>query len=132
MARSKQDPTGSTSLPDNMARSWGAQYAVLANNQLLNAIRSSNASNQLDGLRIVETSISTDNEERILSALWDGLEDAGNEGFGIVRLLEDSDLLAKTRSRETKLLVAVVWSWVGSFDGASCSSSSSRFWGDGG
>lgn len=100
MARSKQDPTCGTSLPDNMAGGWGAQYAVLANDQFLNTVRGSNASNQLDGLRIVETSISTDNEERILGALWDGLEDAGNEGFGIVRLLEDSDLLAKTRSRD--------------------------------
>lgn len=79
MARSEQNATRRLSLPDNMAGSRSAQNAILANQQLLDAICSSDARNQLDNLGVVEPSITTDNEECVLSALGDGLEDARDE-----------------------------------------------------
>lgn len=88
-----------------MAGSGGAQNSILSNDQFLNAICSSDASNQLDDLCVVETSVSTDYEECVLSALRDGLEDASDKGFGVVRLLEDGDLLAKAGPGETTWLV---------------------------
>jgi hypothetical protein len=62
--------------------------------------------------------------------LWDGEQNAGNEGLAIVRLLEDSDLLAEARTVEDMSVVSSeairawwglvmtyvpgFWSWKGS------------------
>lgn len=40
--------------------------------------------------------ITADDQERTLRALGDGEENAGDEGFGVVGLLENGDLFAKT------------------------------------
>jgi len=45
---------------------------------------------------IVESSISSDNQEAPLSAFGDREEDTGNEGFAVMALLEDGDFLSKS------------------------------------
>lgn len=99
MTSRQQDPSRRTPLADNMASSRRAQDAILSNHQLLHAIRSSDLGNCLDGCGIVVSAIAADDKERALYALWDGEEDACDEGFGVVRLLEDSDAFAETGSR---------------------------------
>jgi hypothetical protein len=52
----------------------------------------------VDHFIVVITAITTNDEERVLNTLWNGQENARNEGFRVVGLLEDLDLLAETRT----------------------------------
>jgi hypothetical protein len=45
---------------------------------------------------VVESSISSDYQEAALSAFGDREEDAGDEGFAVMGLLEDGDFLSKS------------------------------------
>lgn len=98
MAGSEQDTTGSFSLADKMAGSWGTEDAVLSDQELLDTICSTDLCNCLNDLRVVVATVTANNEERTLNAFGNGEEDAGDEGLGVVGLLEDDDLLAKTRT----------------------------------
>jgi hypothetical protein len=82
---SQQDTTGSLSHTDQVAGGGGTEDAILADQELLDAIRSTDFGNLLDNLGVVV-------------ALRDGKQDAGDESFGVVGLLEDLDPLAKTRA----------------------------------
>ena len=75
-----------------------AQDSVLADEDLLDAVASADFGNQLHNLWVVVTAIAANNEEGILGAFGDGLEESSDEVLGIVLLLEDNDLLAKTRA----------------------------------
>ena len=97
MTCSQQDPPSRLSLTNDMASCRGAQDAILSDQQLLDAVCSSNASNELDGFGVVESAITTDNKECVLGALRDREQDAGHEGLGVVLLLESGDLLPETR-----------------------------------
>jgi hypothetical protein len=46
----------------------------------------------------VVATVTADNEERILNAFGNGEEDTGDEGLGVVGLLENDDFFAKTRT----------------------------------
>jgi hypothetical protein len=52
----------------------------------------------LRDLRIPVPAIAADDEEGTLGTFWDGEDDGGNEVLGVVGLLEDFDLLTKTRA----------------------------------
>ena len=96
VASSEQNTTGSPSFTNNMTGSRGTQDTVLTDQQLLDTISSTNLSNQLHNLGIVVSSISSNDQETPLSALWNGKEDAGNERLAIVRLLKNFDFFPKT------------------------------------
>jgi hypothetical protein len=103
---SQQDTTSSLSHADQVARSRSTEDAILADQELLDAIGSTDFGNLLDNLRIVVATITTDDKESSLSTLRDGEQDAGDESFGVVGLLEDLDLFAKTRAtmRDNQLI----------------------------
>lgn len=98
MAGSEQDTTGSFSLADKMAGSWGTEDAVLADQKLLDAICSTDLCNCLYDLRVVVATVTANNEEGTLNTFGNGEEDTGDEGFGVVGLLENDDLLTKART----------------------------------
>jgi hypothetical protein len=80
-----------------MACSRCAEDSVLPNDKFLDSICSANLCNQLDDFGVVETAVSTNDEEGSFDAFWDGQENRSDEGLGIVGLLENSDFLSKTR-----------------------------------
>lgn len=96
---SQQNTTGSLANADQVARSGGGENAILAHQELLDTVGGTDLGDLGDDLRVVVTAITANDEEGILDTLGDGEEDAGNEGLGVVVLLEDLDLLAKTRAR---------------------------------
>lgn len=73
-----------------------AQYAILPDQNLLDSICSTNLSNQLYHLWVVESSVSSNDEEAALCALGNREEDTGDESLAVMGLLEDGDFLSKT------------------------------------
>ena len=89
----------------------------MADDELLDAICSSDLSNQLDNLWVLVTSVTSDDNGGVLNTLWNGQQNAGNERLGIVSLLETDDLLAKTRS---SWLLILKWLELDCFDVCHC------------
>lgn len=104
-----------------MAGSGCGQDAILADQKLLDTVGSTNLGDQLNDFGVPETTITTNDEESAwrnnkvsgygckrrqlahacrsrltLSSLGNGQQNAGYKSFTVVRLLEDSDLLAET------------------------------------
>ena len=102
MTSSQQDSAGSTPFPYEMASSRRAQDPVLPNQEFLDTICSANLCNLLHRLGVVVTAVATNHEKRAIGALWDSLEKRGNEVLGIVRLLEDGNLLPQSRASQLK------------------------------
>ena len=94
MAGCEQDATSCFPLPNDMTRSRCAQYAVLPYKQLLYTVRSTNLRNFLDDLRVIVSAISANDEECSFCAFRYREKDRCDEGFTVVVLLEDGDLLA--------------------------------------
>lgn len=117
VAGRQEDTTGGLALADDMAGGGGGQNTVLADKELLDTVGGANLGNQLDDLGVPEAAVTTDDEERAcegglsvsgvvttrgslftLNTLRDGKQNARDESLAVVRLLENSDLLAKTRT----------------------------------
>ena len=98
MASSKQNTTSCLAYPDDVTGSWSTEDAVLADQELLDTIRSTDLGDELSDFWVPVAAISTDDKERSFSTLGNGLQDAGDEGLGVVLLLEDLDLLAEART----------------------------------
>lgn len=96
MAGSEQNASSSLSLSNDMTRGRCTQDAILSNQKFLHTIRSPDSRNQLYGLRVIKSPIPSDNQKATLDSLGDRQEDAGDEGLGVIWLLEDGDFLAKT------------------------------------
>lgn len=79
-----------------MASCRRTEDAILADDQLLYAIGSSNLHDELSDFRIPVATITTNYECGALSTFRNGLNDAGNKRLAIILLLEDFDLLSKT------------------------------------
>jgi hypothetical protein len=79
-----------------MAGSRCAEDAVLADEQLLDAVCCADFGNQLCDFGVPVATISTNDQEGALDAFGNGEEDAGNESLAVVFLLEDLDLLPQT------------------------------------
>ena len=97
MASCEQDATSCLPLANDMAGSWCAQYAVLAYEQLLYSVRSTNLCNLLDDLRVIVSAISANDEECSFCTFRYREKDRCDKGFAVVFLLEDCDLLAQSR-----------------------------------
>lgn len=95
---SQQDTTSCLAHTNQVASSRSAQNTILADQQLLDTVGRTDLRNLRDHLGVIVATITTDNQERILGTLGDRQENAGDEGLGVVGLLEDLDLLAKTRT----------------------------------
>jgi hypothetical protein len=74
----------------------GGHDAVLADQELLDAVCGTDLCNDLGDLGVVVAAITANDERGALGTFGDGVEDGGNEVLGVVGLLEDLDLLAKT------------------------------------
>lgn len=79
-----------------MTRRRGTENAILPNQQLLDAVRGTNLGNDLDNLGVVVAAVTADDEEGVLGALGDGVQDGRDKVLGVVGLLEDGDFLAET------------------------------------
>ena len=96
MAGSQENTASGTAYSDDIAGGWCAKNAILADQQLLDAVGSANLGDQLSDLRVPISSISANDQERTFDAFRDRKEDAGNESLAVVFLLEDLDLLPQT------------------------------------
>ena len=63
MAGGEQDATGGLSKTDDMAGSRCRQDTVLADQELLDSVSSTDLGNQLDNFRVPEAAITTNDEE---------------------------------------------------------------------
>lgn len=95
---SQQNTTSGLALANEVAGSWSTQDSVLSDQELLHAVCRADLGNCLDDFWVVIATIATNDEECSLRAFGDGEEDAGNEGFRVVGLLEDDDLFTETRT----------------------------------
>lgn len=100
MAGSQKNATGSLPHTDQVTGSRGTEDAVLAHEQLLDTVSGTNLRDLLNSLGVVVTAVTGDDEGSILSTFGDRLDNAGHEGFSVVGLLEDLDLLTKTGAVE--------------------------------
>ena len=98
MTGSQQNTPRGLAHANQVASGRGTHDTVLADQQLLDAIGGGDLGNLVDHYIVVETTITTNDEERALDTLGNGQENTGDEGFGVVGLLEDLDLLAETRT----------------------------------
>lgn len=96
---SQEDTTGCLPHTNEVASSRGTHDAILSNQELLHAISGTDLCDLGDDLGVVVTAIATNDEEGTLSTFGDRQEDASDEGFRVVGLLEDLDLLAKAGAR---------------------------------
>jgi hypothetical protein len=96
----QQDATSGLADTDDVRGGRSTQDAVLANDELLDAVCGTNLCNGLGDLGVPVTTVTTNDEGRALDTFRDGEKDAGDKRLGVVLLLEDLDLLAKTRTDE--------------------------------
>lgn len=101
MTGGKQNTTRRLAHADQVASGRGTHDAILADQQLLDAIGGGDLSDLVDHFIVVETAITTNDEERALDTLGNGQENTRDKRFGVVGLLEDLDLLAEPRTERS-------------------------------
>jgi hypothetical protein len=110
VAGRQQDAAGSFPYPNDVAGCGCAEDAILTDQQLLDTVGGTNLGDQLSDLWVPVAAITANDEDGAVDALRNGLEDAGNEGFRVVVLLEDPDLLAQARTgKEGRLARLELW-----------------------
>jgi hypothetical protein len=97
----QQNTTRGLAHANQVAGRGGTHDTILADQQLLDTVGGGDLSDLVDHFIVVVTAIATNDEEGVLDTLGNGQEDTRNEGFGVVRLLEDLDLLAETRTAQS-------------------------------
>jgi hypothetical protein len=102
VAGRQKDTAGRFPYPNDVAGGWCTQDAILADQELLDAVRSTDLSDQLSDLGVPVPAIATNDKERSSNALGDRLKDTSHKGLGVVVLLEDLDFLAETRTKRDK------------------------------
>jgi hypothetical protein len=75
----QQDTTSGLADADDVRGSGGAENAILANDELLDAVCGTDLCNGLGDLGVPVTTVTTNNEGGVLDTLGDGEEDAGDE-----------------------------------------------------
>ena len=100
MTSGQENTAGSLPHTDQVTGSRSTEDTVLAHKEFLDTVSRTDLCNLLDDLWVEVTAITSDNEGGTFSTFGDRLDGAGNEGFGVVGLLEDLDLLAKTGARK--------------------------------
>ena len=87
-----------------------AHDAILAEYQPFHTICGTNLDNELHDLWVPVAAIAANDQKASIDTLWNGEEDAGDEGFTVIGLLEDLDLLSKARTR-VQLIDAHCGTW---------------------
>lgn len=105
VASGQQDATGGLADADQVAGGGGAENAVLADKQLLNPVGGTDLGNLLDNFGVVVAAIATDDQEGTVGTFRNGEEDGGDEGLGVVGLLEDLDLFPQAGTRSSVLVI---------------------------
>lgn len=103
MTGGQQDPTSGLVFPNDMTCSRSAHYTILTEHHLLDAISSTDFDNELHDLWVPISAISANDKGAVLCSFRYGLEDAGDEGLGVVWLLENLDLLPEARTIHNRL-----------------------------
>ncbi len=80
---------------------------MLADQELLNSVGSSNLRNQLNDLWVPVPSVATNNQEAALDTFWDREENAGDERLAVVGFLEDNDFFPQPGA----VMVSAVGFW---------------------
>lgn len=101
MAGGQQNTTRGLAHTNQVAGRGGTHDTILADQQLLDTVGGGDLSDLVDHHIVVVTAITTNDEEGVLDTLGNGQEDTRNEGFGVVGLLEDLDLLTETRTEQS-------------------------------
>lgn len=81
MRGGQQDTTSGLANADDVRSGRSAENAVLANDELLDAVCGTNLCNGLGDLRVPVTTVTTNDEGGVLDALRDGQQNAGNKGL---------------------------------------------------
>lgn len=81
MAGCQQNTTSGLPYPNDMAGGRCAEDAILADQELLDAVCGTNLCNELGDLWVPVAAITTNDEERVLDAFRDREENAGNESL---------------------------------------------------
>lgn len=100
MTGRQQNTTSSLPHTDQVTGRRSTEETILAHEQLLDTVGRTNLRDLLYNLRVEVTAITGNDEGSTFSPFGNGLDDAGDEGFGVVGLLEDLDLLSKTGAEE--------------------------------
>lgn len=153
MASREQDATGSLALADDMAGGRRGEDAVLAYQELFDAVCSADVCNQLNDLGVPIPAVASDDEECIwpsgesplagwaqggrgedipgeltLGALGNGQQDARDEALAVVWLLEDGDLLPEPGSVMRQQMYLLKSFRVRTMDGIGPSTNVPGFW----
>ena len=107
MAGCEQDASCCFALADDMAGGWRAEDAILTDKELLDPVRCSNLCDLLHDFRIVESAVSSNDQECACCTFGNGQENGSNEGFAVMWLLEDCDLLAEPRCAWSGIMLVV-------------------------
>ena len=98
----EQDAAGRLALADAVGNGRGGEDAVLADDEVLDAVSGCNLDDLLDALGRVVPPVAADDERRARRAgRRDALEDCLDEVLGVVLLLEDDDPTT-TRQQRSK------------------------------
>ena len=81
MRSGQQDTTSGLANADDVRGSRGTEDTILANDKLLDTVCGTNLCNGLGDLGVPVTTVTTDDESRVLDTLGDGEENASNEGL---------------------------------------------------
>lgn len=98
MTSSEENTTSRLALPNDMTSCRSAQNTMLSHEKLLDAICSTDLRNQLYDLRIPVSPITANDQKAACDALGNREKDTRDEGFTVVRLLENDDLFPQTRT----------------------------------
>ena len=98
MTSCEEDTTGGLLDADQVAGGGCGEDTILTDQELLHAVCRANLCDNLGDLWVPVPAITANDEEGVLCAFWDGLDNRSDEVLGVVLLLEDLDLLAKARA----------------------------------
>jgi hypothetical protein len=102
---SEQDASGGLADANNVTGSRSTQNAVLANNEFLDSISSSNLCNELSHFWVPVATITSNDQGASFNAFGNGEQDGGNKSLTVVWLLKDLDLFTKPRPEIVRLIV---------------------------
>ena len=81
--------------PNNVTSGWCAEYAILPYQELLDTVCCPDFGNQLHHLRVVVSSISSNDQEAAFRTFRDRQEYASDERLAVMWFLEDCDPLTE-------------------------------------
>ena len=81
MRSGQQDTTSGLADANDVRGSRGTEDAILADDELLDAVSGTNLCNGLGDLGVPVATVTTNDESGVLDTLGDGKENAGNEGL---------------------------------------------------